>query len=231
MNLKKDLISVIMPTYNRCSFLQKRIDEFYNQTYKNCELIIINDASNDGTKEFLSKLNDSRIKIINLDKNSHNVSIPRNIGISVAEGEFICHCDDDDIQLSTKLETLYNTLISAGPEYIMAYGDRIARYPDHDELSAVPGWNASIWGVGNGQYLYRNCYDKIHLVFCKRACDWQLCKFLIQQGKFAYVNKVMVIVMWHGGNRSLDNVKCQQPTDVEYYKDYYNKNYGRIIVE
>jgi glycosyltransferase involved in cell wall biosynthesis len=230
--MEKDLISVIIPTYNRSHFLNDRIKELKEQTYQNWEVIFINDASNDNTIDIIKSYDDPRIKLINLDINSHNVSIPRNIGISAANGEFICHCDDDDIHVPNKLKTLHSTLTESGPEYVLSYGNRIARYDGRDDLSAIPDWNPkTYWGVGNGQYLYRSSvYNTIPLIFCKRACDWELCKFIIDCGKFKYVNENMVIVMWHGGNRSLDNVKCWQEINIDYYKDLYNKNYDKRYI-
>ena len=224
-----DLISIILPTYNRSSFLSERIKEFQNQTYQNWELIFINDASTDNTIDIIKSYDDNRIKLITLDKNSNNGSIPRNIGISNANGEYLCHCDDDNINMTNKLELLYNGLKDKN-EFVLSYGDRITRW-GKDEVSKVPDWNPKIsWGVDAGQFLYRtSVYDKIPLVFSRNACDWELCKFIYDVGKFNYIPEIVEIMIFHGGNRSLDKVKCKR-MDVYDYKELYNNKYKLHIV-
>ncbi|WP_128330236.1 glycosyltransferase family 2 protein [Apibacter sp. HY039] len=90
------LISIVVPVYNAEKFLKKCLDSIINQTYKNFELILINDGSTDSSlnicKEYAE--NDSRICIIN--QTNKGVSITRNTGINSAKGEYICFIDSDD---------------------------------------------------------------------------------------------------------------------------------------
>jgi glycosyltransferase involved in cell wall biosynthesis len=104
-----ELVSVIIPTYNRFSQLKNAIESVKAQTYLNKEIIVVNDASTD-TKYYTEKVDG--VIFINLPVNSrikYNVlaaqGIPRNYGIKVAEGEYICFLDDDDYFLPGKLET------------------------------------------------------------------------------------------------------------------------------
>lgn len=93
----KPLVSVILPTYNRARLLPRAIDSVLNQTYKNLELIIIDDGSTDNTDEIVSRYqaSDSRVRYL---KNSRNSGAPvsRNRGIKAAEGEYIAFQDSDD---------------------------------------------------------------------------------------------------------------------------------------
>jgi len=220
------MISIIMPTYNRAPLLVSRLAEFYVQTYKNWELIIVNDCSTDSTFDFLNTIDDPKIKIIHLKKNSGCVSIPRNIGITLATGEYIFHADDDDIHHKDALETLHS-LLSNNPEAILAYGDRFVQRNGTKAVVRTPNWNPTLpqgWGVGNGQFMYRkNCYNSIPLVFCKRACDWRLCSKLYSLGKFIYTPKVILTVIWHSNNRSLDETTKLKEIDIEHYKEYFSK--------
>lgn len=105
------LVSVVMLTYNREQMVPKAIESVLAQTYKNFELIIINDASTDNTPQILSEYarNDSRIRIINNAQNRgilHN----RNIGILLAKGKYLAWQDDDDISEPTRIEEQVNYL-------------------------------------------------------------------------------------------------------------------------
>jgi glycosyltransferase involved in cell wall biosynthesis len=97
------LISIIMPLYNCEEFLEESIESIIAQTYKIWELIIVNDASKDDTKEKLSQIEDERIHIINLKK---HVGLTEAFaeGYKVAHGDFIIRQDGDDISAPTRLE-------------------------------------------------------------------------------------------------------------------------------
>lgn len=101
--MKNSFISVIVPTYNRADLISETIESILNQTYKNFELIIVDDGSTDNTEEVIRKFKDSRIKYIKTD-NWGGPARPRNTGIKKAKGEYIAFCDDDDIWLPEKLE-------------------------------------------------------------------------------------------------------------------------------
>lgn len=99
------LITVYIPTFNRLELLKRAVSSVQNQTYKNFEIIIVDDNSSDGTQEFLEKMarEDSRIRFFLKDKNS-GACISRNIAIDLAKGEFITGLDDDDYFLPQRLE-------------------------------------------------------------------------------------------------------------------------------
>ena len=102
----QDLISVIMPTYNRAEQVGKMINQLLHQTYQNFELIIVNDGSTDDTKNQLSifEKNDNRIRSITIPNGGP--SNARNIGIEKAHGYYITFIDDDDEIPNNYLELL-----------------------------------------------------------------------------------------------------------------------------
>jgi glycosyltransferase involved in cell wall biosynthesis len=109
-----DLISIIMSTYNDGLYIKRAIDSVLKQTYKNWELIIINDASTDNTnkiiEEYLSK--DKRIKYLRNKKNRGLVSNLTN-GFNLSRGKYIARIDSDDVwKENKKLEMQYKFLIN-----------------------------------------------------------------------------------------------------------------------
>ena len=98
------LISIIIPTYNRASFLLETVNSILEQTYENYEIIIVSDGSTDNTKEKVSKIIDSRIRFLELDRNYGYPAKARNEGVNISNGEFIAFCDDDDLWERDKLE-------------------------------------------------------------------------------------------------------------------------------
>lgn len=108
------MITVIVPIYNVEKYLEKCIDSIINQTYKDIEILLINDCSKDNSLEICKEMKkkDERISIINLP-NNHGVSYARNIGIENSNGEYIAFVDSDDYIDSKMLEILMRNLIES----------------------------------------------------------------------------------------------------------------------
>ncbi len=102
-NNKQPLVSVIMPTYNYARFIGEAIDSVLNQTYKNLELIIIDNYSKDNTEKIVASYKDDRIKYLKF-KNYGVIAASRNYGIKHSRGEYIAFLDSDDMWLPEKLE-------------------------------------------------------------------------------------------------------------------------------
>jgi glycosyltransferase involved in cell wall biosynthesis len=96
-------ISVIMPVYNAEKYLKQAIESILNQTYQHFEFIIINDGSNDNSKNIINSFNDERIRIFNNDENIGIVET-LNKGIKLSIGKYIARMDADDISLPDRLE-------------------------------------------------------------------------------------------------------------------------------
>ena len=106
------LISIIVPVYNTAVFLENCINSLLNQTYCNLEIILVDDGSTDESLEICQKYekNHSQIKCIHID--NHGVSYARNIGLSVARGEYIGFVDSDDWIEPNMYSTLYRGMVS-----------------------------------------------------------------------------------------------------------------------
>lgn len=99
------LISVVIPAYNAENFIAETLNSVLNQSYKNIEVLIIDDASADKTFDIIQKYaeKDSRIKPFRID-HAGVPSVPRNYGIKKAAGDFIAFVDSDDLWAFNKLE-------------------------------------------------------------------------------------------------------------------------------
>lgn len=106
--IKKDLVSIIIPTYNRKKLTERLLKSILKSSYKNYEIIVIDDASSDDTSEYLRK----RFKKINIQKNRKNLFAAgsRNVGQKLANGEFILFIDDDNVIDKNMISELVNAL-------------------------------------------------------------------------------------------------------------------------
>lgn len=95
------LISVIIPVYNRAHLIQRALDSVFAQTFKNFEVILVNDGSCDHLKDALR----SYETIHYFEQQHKGVSAARNLGLKLAKGKYIALLDSDDEWLSTKLQT------------------------------------------------------------------------------------------------------------------------------
>ena len=120
-----DLVSIIMPSYNTADFISETIDSVLNQTYKNWELIIVDDCSTDNTDEVIEKyLSDQRIRYLKNGKNS-GAAISRNYALREAKGKWIAFLDSDDLWVPEKLEYQIN---------FMKYNDYHFSYTNYEEI-------------------------------------------------------------------------------------------------
>lgn len=101
-NIKTPLVTVIMPVYNAELYLKESIESILYQTYKNIELIIVNDGSIDNSEKVISTFKDSRIKLIS--RANKGVSASRNEAIEKSKGKYIAMQDADDISIDTRID-------------------------------------------------------------------------------------------------------------------------------
>jgi glycosyltransferase involved in cell wall biosynthesis len=104
----KVFFSIILPTYNRVDMLPRAIRSVIGQSFRDWELIIIDDGSTDDTSAVVKEFNDSRI--IYIYQENAERSIARNRGIDQASGKYICFLDSDDYYLPNHLKAFFNTI-------------------------------------------------------------------------------------------------------------------------
>jgi glycosyltransferase involved in cell wall biosynthesis len=134
-----DLISIIINVYNGEKYINKCLDSVINQTYKNIEILIINDGSTDNTLKICKSYKDKRIRIITTP--NEGLSISRNTGISNAKGKYIYFIDVDDYIEKDTIEYLYNLINKYNTRISMCRNKKIYSY------------NTRISNLNNNDYL------------------------------------------------------------------------------
>lgn len=124
------LVSVVIPTFNRASMLPDAIDSVLRQTYKNTEIIVVDDGSTDDTPAVLARYGDA-IRVIR--QQNQGAGVARNRALDVARGDLIAFLDSDDEWLDFKL-ALEVEIMRARPEFGFLYTEFVVRREDGTEL-------------------------------------------------------------------------------------------------
>jgi glycosyltransferase involved in cell wall biosynthesis len=231
-----ELVSVIIPTYNRIKTLGSSIQSVLNQSYADLELIVIDDCSTDGTEQLVNTINDKRIRYIRHGQNK-GPSGARNTGIEAAKGKYIAFHDSDDIWHSDKLQKQME-LMEGDHElgmvytaYQLIYNNKTIRYiPSKSiDMSLKQGFIYEALlkenKIGTPTMLIRKEILKKCGGFNEnlRSCeDWELCLRIAQNNKIGFIDEAMVNAYsdQNGVNSDSGNIiKALCYLLVHYYKD------------
>jgi glycosyltransferase involved in cell wall biosynthesis len=141
-----DLVSVVIPTYNRFKYVLNLIASVKSQTYPNIQIIVVNDCSNE--KEYYEHDWDG-VTIIHLKENSKSIfgyacaGYVRNKGIDKARGKYVAFCDDDDIWFPTKIELQVRRMKETGCK--MSSTDGLMGRGVYDSTKLYPRYNAEYY--------------------------------------------------------------------------------------
>lgn len=200
------LVSVIIPTYNRRNTILASVNSVLNQTYKNIELIVVDDCSTDDTISILEQINDKRLKIIRHSENKGQ-NAARNTGIKASTGEYIAHHDSDDIWHLNKLEIQMNKIQEVKAD-VLCCQTAVNDEDSHKYLYNHPNEKLVKEGfISYKQLLKYNC-TTTQTIIGKAECfkdilfdenqprftDWALSLDLVKKYKFYYQQAVLVDV-------------------------------------
>lgn len=166
---KQDLVSIVMATYNRARLLPQAIESVLNQTYQNIEFIIIDDGSQDGTQELISRYRGRDKRIVYL-KNAANKgqSHSLNAGIENSRGDFLMFLDDDCEYLPGKVDTDVALMQSINPSPSLIYDNMWVERVDGKTTLPLNKKDAFITAESifscNYTFLDQSTW------FCKKAC-------------------------------------------------------------
>ncbi|MDE7223492.1 MAG: glycosyltransferase [Acetatifactor sp.] len=130
------LVSVIIPTYNRVHTLPASIDSVLRQTYDHLELIVVDDGSTDGTESFVRGLTDGRVRYVR-NTGNHGPAAARNLGVRLAQGEYVAFQDSDDEWHPDKLEKQMPLLLNPEDNIELVYCE-YTRYHGQTKRETIP---------------------------------------------------------------------------------------------
>lgn len=222
------MISIVLPVYNGEEYLEQSINSILNQTYKDFELVIVNDCSTDSTLKIVEKYlqKDSRIRLINNDINQR---LPKslNIGFSQCKGDYFTWTSDDNLMMPNALETLIKALEESNSdlafsrcETIDIKGNKIGETELYSDLNELYCNNIVL-----ASFLYKKCvHEKLN--------GYDISKFLVEDYdfwlrayrsfKFIYVPEILYKIRFHGenlGTKHFEDVKLRK---IELLKENLN---------
>lgn len=207
-------VSVIIPSYNHEKYIEECIESVLSQTYRDREVLVIDDASKDRTPEIL-KGYENRIHLILHETNQGTYKV-LNEGLAHAKGEYFAILNSDDVWLPKKLELQVN-LLDAHPEYVFCH--TFGKFIDQDG-NEIPGrpMGFEFPRVPSGDILPRlvmnNCVIAssvlLRLEIARKVCgfeesfrnlgDWDMWLRLAEQGEVGFVDQVLTLYRVHGEN-------------------------------
>lgn len=128
------LVTVYITSFNRLFLLKRALNSVINQSYRNLEIIVVDDYSTDGTQEFLENIArlDQRIKFFLKEKNG-GACESRNIAIHEAQGEYITGLDDDDYFLPNRIENFVKN-IESDPKAVLYFDNPLIKQNEEDNI-------------------------------------------------------------------------------------------------
>lgn len=195
------MISVVMPVFNRADTVERSIYSILNQTYVDLELIVVNDGSTDDSDRVIRKVNDHRLKYIDLGKNQ-GACVARNAGIDAANGEYIAFQDSDDFWHADKLEKQLKYMQNNGGDVIFCsmtafdeFNKKIGIIPPLDMETKI-----------NFNQLIRKSFISTVTIFGKRECflderfdpeikrlqDWDLMLRIVKKYDVRFMGETLV---------------------------------------
>lgn len=234
------LVSVIIPIYNVEKYLSECLDSIINQTYKNLEIILVDDGSPDGCGKICDEYaeKDSRIKVIH--KENGGVSSARNVGIETSNGEWIYFCDPDDV-IEKKLIELalgmalkestdmcffdYDTFNEKGSKKYIALESNETIFKNTDNLKTLITYFSAMGTVCNFIISVNIIKNKIKFDESISFSEDELFKLQIygQINSFSYLHKVL----YH--YRISENSACGSILKRKNYPNMMLNLYRRMI--
>jgi glycosyltransferase involved in cell wall biosynthesis len=162
-DLNQPKVSIVMPIYNGERFLEESLNSVLNQTFKDFELIIVNDSSTDNSLEIIKKYQDKRIKLINNKKNKGSVA-SYNLGLKNSKGKYVAICTQDDISHPRRIEIEFRYmenhpnifLIGTSAIYTDENGKEISRFRKYDDYKMLAWRLRKSCGIIFPSIMFRN---------------------------------------------------------------------------
>jgi len=210
----RDLVSVIIPSKNRPDFLIQALESVFAQTYKNLEVIVVDDGSTPPIESFIAERYGGLVKILR-NEQSRGAPAARNAGAKLASGEFVAFLDDDDLWMPEKIERQLEIYSTLSEDYGVVYcgynfvvNNRVVpRENKYKSQGYVFPQSLRGCPVGSPTPLIRRkCFEQVFgfdevLPACQ---DWDLWVRLSKICKFSFVPQSLALYRVHGAQISVD---------------------------
>ena len=237
-------ISIIIPTFNRGNLIGNSIKSVLNQTYKNFEVIVVDDGSTDNTKEEINKIEDKRVRYIKLEKNAGG-SNARNIGINNANGKYISFQDSDDIFYPSKLEEQIQNLINKNSNLdfckikVIFNSSYSQFYPNSRQEKSIRQGDIFNELISKGNFISTQAIlirKKFMLKYMfdsnmPRLQDYELILRIIPKVKISYTKKVLVELHIQKDSVTLSQKKLKKAVKILLKKPFnFNSNQKKLFL-
>jgi glycosyltransferase involved in cell wall biosynthesis len=231
INSQLPLVSVIIPAYNAEVFIERTLDSVLAQTYKNIEVLVIDDGSIDKTPEIVELVAQLDHRVILLKQPNAGVAAARNLGIEKSHGEYIAPIDADDIWYPQKLEKQVECMLKGGPSVGLVYAwsviidennsilKKLISYlePEGDVYTALV--YANFVGNASVPLIRRTCLEKVGGYNCQlraqkaQGCeDWDICLRVAEFYQLRVVPEYLI-----GYRETTSSMSCNCPSMAKSY--------------
>lgn len=234
MNSPIPVVAVIIPTYNQAELLQKALQSVINQTFQNWEAIVIDNYSEDNTREIVESIHDIRIKYV-LFSNKGIIAASRNHGIHLARADNIAFLDSDDLWYPSKLSTCLD-YIKQGADAV-CHGlwirkddilqNKLIPTPPYQNLYKILLYNGNTKIATSAVMIKKHCFDRFG-VFSEdpgivTAEDYELWLRLSKSNiSWGFISEVLGEYTIHSKNSS-SNVKRQMLAEEKVVMKYFKE--------
>jgi len=235
------LVSIIIPCYNHEKYVSQTIESIVNQTYRNIELIVIDDGSKDNSVNVIQKLAD-KYNFTFLYRSNKGLPTTLNEGIKLSKGKYFSACASDDIYKLDKIEKQVE-FMEDNNEYAMCYGKIVCFENCIENTSEYPNSNRQGWVFDD--LLNYGCFIPAPSAFIRKDVfetvgdydenllieDWDMWLRIARKFQVGYVDEYLAYYRKHDTNTSSQILKMYEAEEqiLEKYQDY--ENYSSMIIK
>ncbi|AOY44987.1 hypothetical protein AOT82_2608 [Psychrobacter sp. AntiMn-1] len=216
MNYKNSLISIIVPIYNAELYLSECLFSIASQTYQNIEVILINDGSTDTSKEIAEQVceEDERFRLIN--QPNSGVAAARQLGLESVKGEYVIHCDSDDLMKQEAIEHLYKSIVDNNSN--IAVGSYIKEFNSFESIITHSTLNKK-------EFIQNIFTGKYHASLWNKLISINLCRDIKFEENINYMEDFLFLMKV----LSKKNVKISITDEIVYFYRQVETSYTNNI--
>ena len=234
----KPLVSVVVPCYNHEEYVEETIESVLNQTYKNIELIVIDDGSKDNSVQVIQQLAD-KYGFTFIYRSNKGLSTTLNEAIGLSKGKYISLCASDDVYMFDKIETQVE-FMEEQPEYGMCYGKVVYFEDSIENTSEYQNSNKQGWVFED---LLHDCFIPAPSTFIRKDVleelsgfddklwieDWDMWLRIAQKYQIGFIDEFFTYYRMHDTNISKETFKMYEAEKKILEKYINNKHYKKVI--